>query len=105
MNTLVSKVMRKCSVSKQHTLSNVYPRFEHCHWKANQSDTVSLSRSSFETEEVFSWISTQRISLVAGEIFVIENYRNISNPKFLHLISEIVVSRGHLPKQVLVEGF
>ena len=44
------------------------------------------------------------MSLVAGEIFVSEHLKNKSNPKFLHLVSEIVVSAGHLPKQVLIEG-
>ena len=46
-----------------------------------------------------------RISLVACEIFVFENYNNDLNVKFLHLVSEMVVSGGHLPKQLSLKGF
>ena len=35
-----------------------------------------------------------RISLATSEIFVNENYKNKSHPKFLHLNSKIVV-KGH----------
>ena len=46
-----------------------------------------------------------RISLVFSKIFVSESWKNKSNLKILHLSSEIVVFGGHLPKEVLVEGF
>ena len=46
-----------------------------------------------------------RISLVASDIFVSENWKKKSNSKFLHLFSETAVSGGHLHQQVLVEGF
>ena len=49
----------------------------------------------------FHW----RISLDAGsEILVSENLKNKSNSKFLHLMSEIIVSSDNLPKEVLIEG-
>ena len=44
------------------------------------------------------------ISLTAGEVFVNENLKNKESPKFLHLMSEIVVCSGHLPKEWLVEA-
>ena len=56
-------------------------------------------------QKALSRISTHaRISLAAIEIFVSENYKDKSKPKFLHLNSEIDVSGGHLPKQISVEG-
>ena len=45
------------------------------------------------------------ISLAAGEIFVNESSKNKKNSKYLHLISEIIVSGGYLPKPRLAEGF
>ena len=44
------------------------------------------------------------ISLVFGESFVSENREKQSNPKFLHLNSEIVVSRGLYPNRCLLKG-
>ena len=38
-----------------------------------------------------------RISLVAGETFVRKKFEKQMEPKFLLLISEIVVSSSHLP--------
>ena len=45
-----------------------------------------------------------RTSLVAGENFVKKNQKNKSYPKFLQLISEMVVTDYHLPKQVSSKG-
>ena len=46
-----------------------------------------------------------RISPSTGKIFVSENQKNKTHPKFLHLISEAVVTDDHLPRQVSMKGF
>ena len=46
-----------------------------------------------------------RISLVAGNIFVGENYKKQVEPQISLLVSKIVVSGGHLSKQLLSNGF
>ena len=48
-----------------------------------------------------SQISERTFRLPPEKIHVSENQENKSNPKFLHLISEIVVSGGRLSTQVL----
>ena len=45
------------------------------------------------------------ISLVGCEIFVSKNKKTNRTPDFLQLVSETVLSGGHLPKQLLVEGW
>ena len=44
------------------------------------------------------------ISLLASKIFVSKNTKDVSYPKFLHLISKTVVIDDDLPKQVSAEG-
>ena len=46
-----------------------------------------------------------RTSLVARNILVSENQKNKSYQKVLHLISAIIVTDDHFPKQVSVQRF
>ena len=46
-----------------------------------------------------------RTLLVAGKIFVSENQKSKSYQNVLHLISAIIVTDDHFPKQVSVQRF
>ena len=65
-------------------------------WWLIKSPIFQLMVSAVKIACYFKPDFHSRILLAASKIFVNHNYGNKSNPKFSHMVSEIILSEGHL---------